>query len=138
MELFVLLILLNNCFWSYSPLQIQVLHLPLRQAYQYDTGNWIVYLLNIIINCLLRDYLAFHKFNIICLWETYLNSSNAPDDDTLWISGYNFVHSDQPFNSECEGIHIYYKNYLPLWIISVNYLSECINFKIMINSIQVP
>ena len=35
---------------------------------------------------LLRAYLAFHKFDIICLSETYLNSSNSPDDETLEIS----------------------------------------------------
>ena len=34
---------------------------------------------------LLRGYLAFHKFDIICLSETYLNSSNLPDDETLEI-----------------------------------------------------
>ena len=36
---------------------------------------------------LLRAYLAFHKFDIICLSETYLNSSNSSDDETLEISG---------------------------------------------------
>ena len=40
---------------------------------------------------LLRAYLAFHKFDIICLSETYLNSSNSPDNETLAISGYNLV-----------------------------------------------
>ena len=34
---------------------------------------------------LLIGYLAFHKFDIICLSETYLNSSNLPDDETLEI-----------------------------------------------------
>ena len=29
---------------------------------------------------LLRVYLVFHKFDIICLSGTYLNSSNSPDD----------------------------------------------------------
>ena len=83
---------------------------------------------------LLRAYLAFHKFDIICLSETYLNSSNSPDDETLEISGYNLVRSDHPLNSKRGGVCIYYKNYLPLRIISVNYLSECINFEIMIGN----
>ena len=83
---------------------------------------------------LLRAYLAFHNFDIICLSETYLNSSNSPDDETLQISGYNLVPSDHPLNSRCGGVCIYYKNYLPLQIISVNYLSECINFEIMIGN----
>ena len=66
----------------------------------------------------LRAYLAFHKFNIICLPETYLNSSNSPDDETLGISEYNLVHSDHPLNSNHVGVCIYYKNYLSLRIIS--------------------
>ena len=76
---------------------------------------------NYITLSLLRAYLVFHKFDIICLSETYLNSSTPPDDDTLQISGYNLVLSDHPFNSKGRGVCIYYKNYLPLRIISVNY-----------------
>ena len=49
---------------------------------------------------LLRAYLASYKFDIICLSETYLNSSNSPDDETLGISEYNLVRSDQSLNSE--------------------------------------
>ena len=85
---------------------------------------------------LLRAYLAFHNFDIICLSETYLNSSNSPDDETLEISGYNLVRSDHPLNSKRGGVCTYYKNYLPLRIISVNYLMyyECINFEIMVGN----
>ena len=42
----------------------------------------------------LLRHIAFHKFN--SLSETYLNSSNSPDDETLEISGYNLVRSDHP------------------------------------------
>ena len=83
---------------------------------------------------LLRAYLAFHNFDIIFLSETYLNSSNSSDDETLEIPGYNLVRSDHPLNSKRGEVCIYYKNYLPLRIISVNYLSECKNFKIMIGN----
>ena len=38
---------------------------------------------------LVRAYLAFHIFEIMWLSETYLNSSNSPDNETLEISGYN-------------------------------------------------
>ena len=68
------------------------------------------------------------------LTVTYLNSSNSPDDETLKISGYNLVYTDHPLNSNCGGVCIYYKNYLPLRIMSVNYLSECINFEIVIGN----
>ena len=52
---------------------------------------------------LLRIYLASHNFDIIYLSETYLNSSNSPDDET---SGYNLVHSDHPLNSKRGGVCI--------------------------------
>ena len=65
--------------------------------------------------------------------ETYLNSSNSPDDEILEISGYNLVRFDHPLNSKRGGVCIYYKNYLPLRIINVNYLSE-LNFEIIIGN----
>ena len=77
---------------------------------------------------------AYHKFYIICLSETYFNSSNSPDDETLEISRYNLVCSDHPLNSKRGGVCICNKNYLPLPIISVNYLWECINFEMMIEN----
>ena len=83
---------------------------------------------------LLRAYLVFHKVDIICLSETYLNSSNSPDDCILEISGYNLVRSEHASNNKRGGVRIYYKNYLPLRIISFNYLSECIDFEIMIGN----
>ena len=89
---------------------------------------------NYIKLSLLRAYLVFHKFDIICPSEKYLNSCTPSDDDTLQISGYNLVRSDHPFNSKRGGVCIYYKNFLPLRIISVNYLPECINFEITIGN----
>ena len=59
---------------------------------------------------LLKAYLAFHKFDILCFSKTYLNSSNSPYDETLEISGYHLVRPDHPLNSKCRGVCIYYKN----------------------------
>ena len=50
------------------------------------------------------------------------------------IPRYSLVRSDHPLNSKRGGVCIYYKKNLPLRIISVNYLSECINFEIMIGN----
>ena len=57
-----------------------------------------------------------------------------PHDETMEKSGYNLVRSDHPLNSRRGGVCIYYKNYPPLRIISINYLSECMNFEIMIGN----
>ena len=40
---------------------------------------------------LLKAYFAIHKFDIICISETYLDSSTASDDNNLEISGYTLV-----------------------------------------------
>ena len=64
---------------------------------------------------LLKAYLAFHKFDIIWLSETYLNSRNSPDDETLEISGYNLGRSDHPLKIKRGGVCIYYKNY-PIYL----------------------
>ena len=52
----------------------------------------------------------------------------------LEISGYNLMRADFPLNSKCGGVCICYKNCLPLQNINVNYLSECLNFKMMIGN----
>ena len=44
----------------------------------------------------LKGFISVDKFDIICLSETYLYSSIAPDDDNLKISGYILVQSSHP------------------------------------------
>ena len=51
---------------------------------------------------LLRAYVSVHKFDIICLSETYLDSSI--DDESLEISGYYLIRSDHPSNKKRRGI----------------------------------
>ena len=53
---------------------------------------------------LLRAYMSIHKFDIICLSETYLDSST--DDESLEISGYYLIRSDNPSNKKCGGVCI--------------------------------
>ena len=38
---------------------------------------------------LLRAYVAIKKFDVVCLSETYLDSSNLSDDDNFYLPGYN-------------------------------------------------
>ena len=81
---------------------------------------------------LLRAYVSIHKFDIICLSETYLDSSI--DDESLEISGYYLIRSDHPSNKKRGGICIYYKNFLPLKVTGVRLLEECITFDLIISN----
>ena len=67
----------------------------------------------------LRAYVRVHKCNIICLSETYLDSSI--DDENLEISGYYLIRSDHPSIKICGGICIYHKNVLPLKVTGVSF-----------------
>ena len=81
---------------------------------------------------LLKAYIAIHKFDIVCISEMYLDSNASPDNNNLKISRYNLILSDHPSNSKRGGICIYCKHFLPLRILDVQYLQECINFEMKI------
>lgn len=59
-------------------------------------------------------FLNFHKFDILCLTETFLDSSISNDDARLQIEGYDLFRSDHPSNSKRGGVCIYYKDHLSL------------------------
>ena len=67
---------------------------------------------------LLKAYISVHRFDIVCLSETYLDSTVPFDDDNLVISGYNLIRSDHPSNTKRGCICLYYKNYLPLRVLN--------------------
>ena len=72
------------------------------------------------------------KIDIICLLETYLDSSIQSDNDNLEILGYNLVRSGHPSNNKLGGVWIYYKASLPLKVIDICFLQECRTFEVMI------
>ena len=55
-----------------------------------------------------------HSYDIICLTETFLNSSIQSDDDRITIGEYNLIKSDHPSDSKKSGSCIYYKEQVPL------------------------
>ena len=81
---------------------------------------------------LLKAYNLIHKFDIICLSETYLDSSILDDDSNLEIPGYYLVRSDHPSNIKRRGVCIYSKSYLSLRIIDITYLNESVRFELKV------
>ena len=75
---------------------------------------------------LLKAYLSVQRFDIFGISETYLNSSFTEDDYSLRLPGYDLIRSDYPSNNRRGGVAIYYKNFLPLKLIDVNYLIKSI------------
>ena len=87
---------------------------------------------NFIKISLLKTYIATHKLDVICLSETSLDYSISNDDDNLEIPGYELYRGDHPSNTKRGGVCIYYRNSLPLKILGIQYLHECVNFEIRI------
>ena len=66
---------------------------------------------NYIQISLLRTYISTHKFDVICISKTYLDSDTSDDDDNLKIAGYNLIRVDRPSNTKRDGVCIYYKHH---------------------------
>ena len=63
---------------------------------------------NFIKVSLLTAYNNIHKFDIICLSETYLNSETLSSDENLNIPGYNLIIADHLSNTKRTGIHLFW------------------------------
>ena len=83
---------------------------------------------------LLKAYLSIHKFDIVCLSETYLDPSVPLHDVNLEIQGYELVRSDHPSQHKRGDICIYFRNSLPLKILNIHYLQESVSFELQIGS----
>ena len=55
---------------------------------------------NYIKVSLLRAYVAIKKFDVVCLSEIYLSSSNLSDDDNFNLPGYSVFRADHPSNTK--------------------------------------
>ena len=75
---------------------------------------------------LLQAYNTIHQYDILCISETYLDSSVSTDDSTLSLPGYNLVRSDHPSNVKRVAVCLYHRGNLSLRIISVSFLSQCV------------
>ena len=85
---------------------------------------------NFIKISLLKTYVATYKLDVICLSETYLDSSISHDDDNLEIPGYDLFRADHPSNTKRSTVSIHYRDSLSLKTLNIQYLHECINFDI--------
>ena len=77
--------------------------------------------------------ISLHNFDVVCISETYLDSTTALNDGNLAITGYNLLRADHASNSKRGGVCVYYKSSLALRLIDVHYLQEYLIFEILIS-----
>ena len=85
---------------------------------------------NFIKIALLKAYLLVQKMDIVCLSEAFLDYFIPIDDNNLQIPGYSSIRVDHPSNTKHGGILLNHKSFLPIKLIDVNYLNECISFEL--------
>ena len=89
---------------------------------------------NFIKVSLLTAYNSIHKLDVICLFETYLNSKTLSNAKDLNIPSYNLIRADHLSSTMHDRVCIYFKESLTLRLVNVTYLNECFCFTIMISN----
>ena len=79
----------------------------------------------------LQAFNLVHKFDILCISETHLDSSILKDDNALSIEGYSIIRADHPSNTKREGVCIYYNKISIRQMSKIN-LAECLACQIVI------
>ena len=82
----------------------------------------------------LEAFNAVHNFDVICISESYLDSSFSSDDSALALKGYKLVRADHPLDIKRGGTCIYYKEILPIKFLNVISLPECLLCEISYNN----
>ena len=74
----------------------------------------------------LEAYNTHHKFDVICLSETFLDSSWSSEDPALVLDGYKLVRADHPKDTKRGGVCIYFRESLPIRVLNLSYIDECL------------
>ena len=83
----------------------------------------------------LKAYNSIYKYDFICLSETYLDSSTP--DNLIEIEGYKLIRADHPDNIKRGEVCIYYKESLPVRVISTPYFKEALLLEMSYNNKKV-
>ena len=80
----------------------------------------------------LKAYISIYKHDFVCLSEIYLDSTTP--NSLLEIDGYNLIRADHPNNTKRGRVCIYYKESLPVRVISLPYLKEALLLELTDNN----
>ena len=81
---------------------------------------------------LLRSYISISLFTNMILHASQKLTNTQVFHDNLELPGYNLVRADNPTNTKRGDVCIYYHNSLPVKVLDIQFLNECLNFEIRI------
>ena len=80
-------------------------------------------------------HLILHKFDLICLSETYLDSSiSTGEEKPLIIDGYKLLHAGYPSDTRRGGVYIYHKESISVKVLNLSQLPECLVCEVSIQN----
>ena len=82
----------------------------------------------------LEAHNTVNNCDIICLSESFLDSSILTENNNLKINGYKMVRADHPNNVKRGGVCAYVRETLPFRNFSNSYLSECLTLEVTISN----
>ena len=108
-----------------------------RQEYNLSIMHWNVNSIpshNFIKLSMLEAFTSIHKFDLICVSESFLDSSYSSNDPSLTLKGYKLARSDHPLDIKRGGSCVFYRESLPIKFLSISNLSECLICEILYNN----
>ena len=82
---------------------------------------------------LLKAYNTIHQYDVICLSETFFDSSVLLDEYNLFIQGYCPIPANDPEDLKRSGVCLYQKR-LTLEIIDDCFIAQCIVCEIILHN----
>ena len=79
-------------------------------------------------------YNVIHNFDLSCVSETFLNFETAAKTTNFETPGYNLFRSNNPFTCKRGALCIFYRAILPLKILDISNLNECITFGVSVTN----
>ena len=84
---------------------------------------------------LIEVFITTSNINIVCLSETFLDSTILDDNANIQINGYSLLRADHPNNIKWGGVCIYFKESLTLIKRNdLTNLKDCLVTKINVDS----
>ena len=75
---------------------------------------------------MLAAYNSIYRYDIICISESFLESTISDDDNILHTEGYNLIRTDHPDNIKRGGVCLYFKKSLASRKIELSHITECL------------